>query len=317
MSNPPKVFISYSWTSEDYKATVLQLAEALVEKSVDVILDRWDLLPGHDRFAFMEQSIEKADKVLVLCDKKYSDKANAREGGVGTETAIITPDVYGQSNQEKFIPVVMEDFKFIPSYLKSRLGIDFRDGHRDHGFEEILRAVYNKPANVKPPLGTPPVWLGEGEVSRGGADGIAVKGTKESVKKIVLENIGDKRFTSSDIAVLTGRTQASVHRILSDMLDEGLIIRAGRGYLVRKADEANPTKIKVCIKVWQEVINPATGKIHDEAGLKALDAIMYGPVHVVDEITSNFEKELLDEFRVLHPDFRFDRYEIRTDEEKE
>ena len=314
MSNPPKVFISYSWTSEDYKATVLQLAEALVEKSVDVILDRWDLLPGHDRFAFMEQSIEKADKVLVLCDKKYSEKANAREGGVGTETAIITPGVYGQSNQEKFIPVVMEDFKFMPSYLKSRLGIDFRDGYREHGFEEILRAIYNKPANVRPPLGKPPVWIDEGEVSRG-ADGITVKGTKESVKRIILENIGNKRFTSSDIAALTGKTQASVHRILSEMLDEGLIIRAGRGYLVRKADEANPTTIKVCIRVWQEVINPATGKIHDEAGLKALDAIMYGPVHVVDEITSNLEKELLDEFKALHPDFRFDRYEIRTDEE--
>ena len=74
MSNPPTVFISYSWTSDEYKAIVLQLAEALVDKSVDVILDRWDLHAGHDRFAFMEQSIEKADKVLVLCDKKYTFK---------------------------------------------------------------------------------------------------------------------------------------------------------------------------------------------------------------------------------------------------
>ena len=316
MRNPPKVFISYSWTSEDYKATVLQLAEALVDKSVDVILDRWDLLPGYDRFAFMEQSVEKADKVLVLCDKKYSEKANAREGGVGTETAIITPDVYGQSNQEKFIPVIMDDFNFMPTYLKSRLGIDFRDGHRELGFEEILRAIYNKPANVKPPLGNPPVWLGEGNAGRG-ADDITVKSTKESVKKTVLESVGNKRFTSSDIAAFTGKTQASVHRVLSDMLDEGLIIRAGGGYLVRKADEVTPTKIKVYIRAWQEAINPATGKTHDEVGLKALDAIMYGPVHEVVEITSNLEKELLDEFKALYPNFRFDRYEIRTDEEKE
>ena len=161
MSKPPKVFISYCWTSEDYKATVLQLAEALVEKNVDVILDQWFLLPGHDRFAFMEQSIEKADKVLVLCDKKYCEKANAREGGVGTETEIITPEVYGQSNQDKFIPVVMEDFKCMPAYLRSRLGIDFRNGHRDQGFEDILRSIYNKPANIKPPLGNPPEWIKE------------------------------------------------------------------------------------------------------------------------------------------------------------
>lgn len=159
MNNSPRVFISYSWSSEVYKATVLCLAEALVNKGIDVILDRWDLQPGHDRFAFMEQGISKADKVLILCDKKYADKANARDGGVGTETAIITPDVYGKSNQEKFIPVIMEDFKFIPVYLKSRLGIDFRKGHRDHGFNEILRAIYNQPVNVKPPLGKRPEWF--------------------------------------------------------------------------------------------------------------------------------------------------------------
>ena len=161
MNNPPIVFISYSWSSEDYKGIVLQLAEALVDNGIDVILDRWDLVPGYDRFAFMEQSIKKADKVLVLCDKQYSEKANARKGGVGTETEIIPPDVYGQSNQEKFIPVIMEDFEVMPAYLKSRLGIDFRDGHREQGFEEILRTVYSKPYTIKPTLGYPPKWVKE------------------------------------------------------------------------------------------------------------------------------------------------------------
>lgn len=32
-------------------------------------------------------------------------------------------------------------------------------------------------------------------------------------------------------------------------------------------------------------------------------------------ITSDFEKKLLDEFKEIHPNFRFDRYEIQTDEE--
>ena len=309
MSSPPKVFISYSWTSEEYKASVLQLAEALVDNSIDVILDRWDLHAGHDKYAFMEQSIEKADKVLVLCDKKYTEKANAREGGVGTETAIITPNVYENHEQEKFIPVIMEDFKCVPTYLKSRLGIDFRDGHRDQGFEELLHTIYNKPLHVKPPLGKPPAWL---KVSEAGNDTNEMRG-KELIEKVILESIGDRRFTSADIAKLSGRTQASVHRILSDMLDKGLIIRAGRGYLIRKQDDI--VRIKVCIKVWQEIIDPTTGKIHDEKGLNALDAIMYGPVHEVDEITSDLEKKLLDEFKEIHPNFRFDRYEIQTDEE--
>ena len=159
MSNPPKVFISYSWTNEEYKITVLQLAEALVSKSVDVILDRWDLHPGQDKFAFMEQSIEKSDKVLVLCDKMYTEKANGRSGGVGTETEIITPDVYGKSLQEKFIPVIMEDYNTVPVYFKSRIGIDYRNGHRKEGFEGILRAIYDQPVYSKPPLGKKPEWL--------------------------------------------------------------------------------------------------------------------------------------------------------------
>ena len=205
----------------------------------------------------MEQSIEKADKVLVLCDQKYCEKANAREGGVGIETAIITPDVYGSHDQEKFIPVIMEDFDYVPTYLKSRLGIDFREGHRDQGFEEILRTIFNKPLHVKPPLGKPPEWMSE--------------------------------------------------------TDHGVV---GNGYQVRKPKEKTSGKIKVCIRAWQEVINPETGRTHDEKGLKALDAVRYGPVHKVDRITSNLEQELLNEFKELYPDFRFDRFMIWTDEEK-
>lgn len=42
--------------------------------------------------------------------------------------------------------------------------------------------------------------------------------------------------------------------------------------------------MKVCIKAWQNVINPLTEKIHDEFGQKALDALLYGPVWNVEKI---------------------------------
>ncbi len=47
---PPKVFISYSWTSEEHKDWVLRMAERLVGDGVDVVLDRWDFKEGHDKF---------------------------------------------------------------------------------------------------------------------------------------------------------------------------------------------------------------------------------------------------------------------------
>lgn len=165
MSNSPKVFISYSWAGEEYKTQVLHLAESLVSNHVDVIFDQWDLRPGHDMYAFMERSIAEADKVLILCDKTYADKANNREGGVGTETTIITPEVYRKSDQVKFIPVIMEGFDIIPTYLNGRMGIDLREGHRQEGFQELLRTVYDKPLVEKPELGQEPEWRDERHAS--------------------------------------------------------------------------------------------------------------------------------------------------------
>jgi hypothetical protein len=41
-----------------------------------------------------------ADKVLIIYDEGYYQKANERKGGVGTETSIITPSVYQNTKQE-------------------------------------------------------------------------------------------------------------------------------------------------------------------------------------------------------------------------
>ena len=70
--------------------------------------------------------------------------------------------------------------------------------------------------------------------------------------------------------------------------------------------------MKACVKAWQAVINPATGKVHDEAGLRALKAILYGPVREVDEVTDEVAEDMVAEFKKLHPDFRYDQMEIHT-----
>lgn len=106
----PKVFISYSWTSEEYKKYVVDLVCTLRNRGVDTVFDSYDLMPGDDKYVFMERIANDPtiDKVLILCDRGYKEKADNRSGGVGDETVIITPEVYGRSQQDKFIPVVME-----------------------------------------------------------------------------------------------------------------------------------------------------------------------------------------------------------------
>lgn len=103
----PKVFISYSWSSD---AQVLSLAQRLIAHGVDVVLDKWDLKEGQDKYAFMERCVNDPEitKVLIVCDKQYADKANNRTGGVGDETVIISSEIYGNIKQEKFIPIITE-----------------------------------------------------------------------------------------------------------------------------------------------------------------------------------------------------------------
>jgi hypothetical protein len=106
----PKLFISYSWGNADHEAWVLHLAEELMSNGVDVLLDKWGLQPGYDAIAFMEAIVgdSTVNKVLLICDKKYVDKSNARAGGAGTEAQIISPELYAKKTQDKFAAAVRE-----------------------------------------------------------------------------------------------------------------------------------------------------------------------------------------------------------------
>ena len=75
-----------------------------------VTLDKWDLKEGQDKHVFMEQMVhdESIANVLVICDRGYQAKADDRKGGVGTETQLISKEVYENTGQEKFIPIVRE-----------------------------------------------------------------------------------------------------------------------------------------------------------------------------------------------------------------
>ena len=64
----PKVFISYSWTKSDL---VLQVANRLMSHGVEVVLDKWDLKEGQDKYVFMEhfkRSVWKSNSRKVHSD---------------------------------------------------------------------------------------------------------------------------------------------------------------------------------------------------------------------------------------------------------
>ena len=62
----PKAFVSYSWTSPQHEDFVIGLAERLVSDGVEIILYKWDLKEGHDKYVFMEQMVTGPDVAVTV-----------------------------------------------------------------------------------------------------------------------------------------------------------------------------------------------------------------------------------------------------------
>ncbi len=161
----PKVFISYSWHPKENQIRVQQLAERLSSDGVHVIIDIWDLHDGQDKNKFMEQMVVNPEvkKVLLICTKEYAEKANARKGGVGIESTIISEEIYTNTDQTKFIPVVYEyedEKPCVPVFVKSRQFVDLSSDEKfEGGYDQLLRDIYDKPRFQRPPIGRMPSYL--------------------------------------------------------------------------------------------------------------------------------------------------------------
>ncbi|MGJ7614123.1 MULTISPECIES: toll/interleukin-1 receptor domain-containing protein [unclassified Variovorax] len=215
-SEHPKVFISYSWTDAEHEAFVLDFAIALRNHGVDAVLDKWDLKPGQDKFVFMESMVIEPSvvRVLVICDRKYQEKADARIGGVGTESQIISQELYSKVQQTKFIPVVREydddGQPCLPVFMKGRIYIDVSTDERyGEGLDQVLRLIYEQPFHEKPKLGAPPSFvtssagashvrelgaalraIQEGKANRQGLEAIFVKSLLSEIDKLYVQPEG-------------------------------------------------------------------------------------------------------------------------------
>jgi hypothetical protein len=169
---PPKIFISYSWSNDDHTTWVAALGERLMADGIIVVLDQWDLQDGQDLNDFMEQMVKDQDikRVIIVSDSVYAAKADGRKGGVGTETQIISQEVYELVDQVKFVPILRERDSegkaCLPVYLKSRKYIDFSDPDNDaEAYDQLLRNIFERPRRPKPTLGKAPSHIFDDEAT--------------------------------------------------------------------------------------------------------------------------------------------------------
>ncbi len=155
MSETPRVFISYSWDSDDHKAWAKTLADRLIANGVDVILDQYDCPPGTNFPYFMERSVEKSDKVLLILTENYKQKADGRVRGVGYEISIVSAEVYEQDvNERKFIPILRQgDSRSAkPIFMRGIATVDMRqDADFENNFNILLKTIFDH--SDKPALG--------------------------------------------------------------------------------------------------------------------------------------------------------------------
>lgn len=153
-----KVFISYSWDSEQHKQNVLAFAQQLMSQGVDVVLDQFEQFPAQGWANWMLDQIEESDYVLIVCTEIYNRRVRRKEDGRGKgvtwEGTIMTDVLYDDFHQNtRFIPVLfsMEDMPHVPRFLGSvsRFVVTTKQGYTD-----LYRYLTQQPAVQKPQLGT-------------------------------------------------------------------------------------------------------------------------------------------------------------------
>ena len=122
-SDPVRVFISYSHDSAEHRDRILALANRMRGEGIDCRIDRFVESPSEGWPLWMQDQIEQADAVLVVCTETYERRASGKEvpgRGLGArwEGAIIMQQLYERVSSE-FVPVVVfgADVEHIPVWL--------------------------------------------------------------------------------------------------------------------------------------------------------------------------------------------------------
>ena len=182
--NSPRVFISYSWDSEEHKRWVKNLADKMRVDGIDAYLDQDDLDLGDRLPAFMEENIQKADYVVMICTPHYKEKADTRSGGAGYEGNIISGELFSKHNEKKYIPIVRSGnpAEVMPTFLSGKLAIILNEGASDYqeNYNDLKATLRGERKKVKhmsqKRISSPDSTLDSKSIEPEAADEISIEG---------------------------------------------------------------------------------------------------------------------------------------------
>lgn len=131
-----RVFVTYSWDSEEHKEEVLSFTDYLRKIGYAAEMDRLKSqeYTSIDFTKMMHQAITDNQKVIVVLSKGYKKKADNFEGGVGLEYRLIINDIV--EHPKKYILLTFENTleDLLPINFKGREVIKI---HSTTGFESL------------------------------------------------------------------------------------------------------------------------------------------------------------------------------------
>src|SRR5271166_2457060 len=164
MADAPRVFISYSWDSVDHTGRVLELADALRGRGINVILDQYvHPTPEEGWPRWMDRSLDEAQFVVMVCTETYRRRVMGREEpgkglGVRWEGSLIYNRIYNDKpSGSRFIPILLRPGSE-PAHIPNPV-----QGHTyyrittfdltDPGYEALYRHLTDQPRTLPPEIG--------------------------------------------------------------------------------------------------------------------------------------------------------------------
>lgn len=158
MDKNPKVFISYTHDSKEHIDMVLEMSNKLRSEGIDVVLDQYEQSPSQGWPMWMDQNINDADFVLMVCTENYYQRVmgEEKEGvglGIKWEGKLIFQHIYNSDSQsKKFVPILLKqgDDKFIPTPVQ---GCTYYKVNKDNQYEKLYWFLRGVNHTEKPELG--------------------------------------------------------------------------------------------------------------------------------------------------------------------
>jgi hypothetical protein len=148
-----RVFISHTSSTEEAAEWVKQLALFLIDYGIQARLDRFHLRRGMGLPQWMCNELSLANKIIIVCDETYKQKADGQLGGVGWETMIIQGDISNLPPDSTKYQVVVraEDLsKGLPIYLKTKYVFHAPPSDQSQSFrQELVRELLDMPLDER------------------------------------------------------------------------------------------------------------------------------------------------------------------------